>query len=115
MLKVYIGNATTEVDYTKYVVDQSISITKSINVPTTCSITLCNQDGAFVLPALRSYIRIYSTKYQRSLFTGFLTNDPARTFLAVGGAANQLFNFQLSFTSDEYLLNIKNVALIPTF
>lgn len=119
MLKVYIGTASNpDVDYTRYVVDQSLVITKSINVPTTCSLTLSNVDGNFTLPAERSYIRIYSTQYQRSLFTGFLTNDPARSFLGIGTNSSygqQLYNFNCAFTSDEYLLNIKNVGFIPTF
>lgn len=118
MLRFYINDGTGERDYTRYIVDQSTSIQKSLNVPSICSLSLCNYDGGFIMPAQRSYIRIYSEKYQRSLFTGFLTNDPTRSFLGMGRSTNnggQLYTFQCTFTSDEYLLNIKSVNFIPAF
>lgn len=129
MLKVYIDSGNGPVDYTRYVVGETIAIQRSLAVPSTCSFEMNNFDSVFQLPPLRSYVRIFSTKYNRSLFTGFITVDPQRTFLGLAkgplsyvnpgtyqqGTAGQLFNYKFALTSDEYLLNIKAVNFIPAF
>jgi hypothetical protein len=118
MLRVYINDGTGEKDYSNYVTSGSISIQHTLNAPSVCTLTMANLNEAFALFPQRSYIRIFSSKYQKSLFTGFLTNDPTRAFLGAGRPTNnggQIFNFTMEFTSDEYLLNIKSIAPIPAF
>lgn len=127
MLRVTIDSGAGEVDYTRYVTDGSISIQRSLNTPSTCTISLNNYDTSFVLPAQRSYMRIFSTLYNKPLYTGFLVNDPTYNFLAATPASStppqnppsptppQLFQYDLNFTSDEYLLQIKAIAFIPAF
>lgn len=120
MLKVFIGNASQgETEYTRFVVPNSISIQRTLNAPSICKMKLVNVDNTFTMPPLRSYIRIFSSQLERNLFTGWLTNDPTRSFVGLGPSAAdskfQIFNFDCVFTSDEYLLNIKSVPFIPAF
>lgn len=120
MLKVFISYGEThDVDYSRYIASGSIQITKSLNTPTTCSISMSNYDDAFVMPPQRCYVRIWSMQYKKNLFTGFLTNDPSKTFVGMGKSipsnGQQMYAFKFAFTSDEYLLNIKSVPFIPAF
>lgn len=127
MLRVTIDSGAGEVDYTRFVTDGSISIQRSLNTPSTCTISLNNYDTSFVLPAQRSYMRIFSTLYNKPLYTGFLVNDPTYNYLDATPKAStppqnppsptppQLFQYDLNFTSDEYLLQIKAIAFIPAF
>lgn len=119
MFKIYIDNGDGERDYTRYVVSQSVSISKSLNAPSTCSLSLQNADNIFRVPVPRSYIRVYSEKFQKNLYTGFLTNDPSASFVGLNRRVPdtnfQMYSFQCQFTSDEYLLNIKSVPFLPAF
>lgn len=121
MIKVYINNSDGkgDVDYTSYVLPSTIQIQKSLNVPTQCSMSLVGSDNSFKVPIPRSYIRIYSTVYMKYLFTGYLVTDPAIAFTglsqSVPGTNFQMYQYDLSCTSDEYLLNIKSVDFIPAF
>ena len=126
MLKVIFNYGQGDVDYTQYVVDGSISIQRGLNTPSSCSLSMVNYDRAFVMPPQRSYMRIYSTKYQRTLYSGFLTNDAAYNYQTDSVKAQQQqappaptrpqqFQYDLTFTSDEYLLQLKAVPFIPAF
>lgn len=122
MLKVFIstgGAGSQETDYSRYVASGSIKITKSLNTPTTLAIVMANYDDAFVMPPTHAYIRIWSTQNNAYLFTGFLTNDPTRTFAGLGksipSSGQQIYSFAFAFTSDDYMLNIKSVPFIPAF
>lgn len=121
MLKVLInnGDGNGDVDYTDYVLPGSISIQKSINIPTTCTISLVGFDNGFTVPVRHSYIKIYSTTNKRYLFTGFNTTEPANTFTGLSQKIPktnfQMYQYNLSCTSDDYLLNIKSVPFIPAF
>src|SRR5580658_9663059 len=81
MLIVTIDYGDGPVNVTNYVTENSISITDSINVPILCNLTLANVDDAFVTPPQSSYLAIYSTKFSRYLFTGFVTNTPEASYL----------------------------------
>lgn len=122
MLKVFIstgGSNGQENDYSRYVAPGSIQITRSLNTPSTLSIVMANYDDLFIMPPTHAYIRIWSTINKAYLFTGFLTNDPTRTFAGLGtrnpSNGQQIYNFGFTFTSDEYMLNIKSVAFIPAY
>lgn len=127
MLQVFINSGTGDVDYTRYVVAGSISIQRSLNTPSTCTLSLVNYDSVFALPAQRAYMRIFSTQYNRVLYSGFLVNDPTYNYLTNSAKVGfppldppsytppQMFQYDLNFTSDEYLLQLKAVAFIPAF
>lgn len=121
MIKILINNSDGlgDVDYTKYVMGSSISIQQSINVPTTCTLSVIGIDQNFKVPVRHSYIKIYSTVNKRYLFTGFNITEPAISFVGlsqkVPGTNFQMYQFNMSCTSDDYLLNIKSVPFIPAF
>ena len=109
-----------EQDYTRYVVESSIQITEQINIPSQMKFSMIPIGSAFVVPPGRSYVRLYSTNYEKSLFTGFVTVAPVLTYLArsdrvPASAGGQLFQYDFVCTSDEYLLNIKAIPFIPAY
>ncbi len=138
MIKLLINNGAGEIDYTKYVVENSLDIEDSLNTPTLLSFTLVNVDGSFVPPVRSAYVRLISTVSPLSLTgavisTGFITNTPEFKFLGMGQAAStylqpgvmpinafggnlfQFYEIDYKVTSDEYLLNTKAVPFIPAF
>ena len=117
MIKLLITWGGTTRDYTKYLDGSSVSIEEKINIPAQCTFALTPSDRTFVLPPQRAYVSLVSTQYDRSLFSGFIASEPVRTFQGVAGFANgtQLFQYGMTCTSDDYLLNIKAVPFIPAF
>lgn len=127
MLRITIDSGNGEVDYTQYVdADNPIQIQRSLNTPSTCTISLNNLDSTFRLPVQTSYLKIFSTQYNRLLFTGFLVNEPNPNYIAKHTASfpptnppsptpSQRFRYDFTFTSDEYLLQLKSIAFIPAF
>jgi len=118
-IKLTIDNGNGPIDYTRYVIPESIQIEDSINVPTLLSFQLCNIDNNFIVPVRSGYCRLSSGKFNAPIATGFVTSVPSRTFL---GMANNIpaFSFQryvydVQVTSDEWLLNVKTVPFIPPF
>ena len=124
-----------ETDYTRFVKQDSIQITEQINVPSQMTFSLFPLGTDFVIPPQHGYVKLYSTNTETSLFTGFIASAPVRTYLAPSQAAppmvssdmvvigdsdrvygpRQLFQFDITATSDEYLLNIKAVPFIPAY
>jgi hypothetical protein len=118
-LKLTIDNGNGPIDYTRYVLPDSITIEDSINVPTLLSFTLSNIDDNFVVPVRSAYCRFFSGKFNVPLATGFVTAFPSTTFL---GMANnipsfgfQRYTYDIQVTSDEWLLNVKTVPFLPPF
>ena len=110
------------VDCSRYVDFSQLKINEQINVPTTCTLVMHPIDTQFVCPPQRAYVKIWSTRYNRSLFTGFISAEPARAYLGrtvdIKGTAwegGQQLSYSMTVTSDEYLLNIKAVQFIPAF
>ena len=140
-MKVYINNGPNGTglgtDYTRYVIDGSLSIEDSLNVPTLITFQLSNIDQLFVVPRRSSYVTIVSEIYGvnggygsgKILATGFVTNEPERTFLGLsqgikstqippnvaGAFRNQIYSYNINVTSDEWLLNSNSVPYIPAF
>jgi hypothetical protein len=121
-IKIFINSGQGEVDYTRYVLSSSINIQESLATPATCALSMVNIDRTFTVPAQRSYIRIWSDKTGNTIFSGFLVNDPAYTYMArsaVGFSPSltfgQMLQYDFNFTSDEYLLQLKAVPFIPAF
>jgi len=118
-IQVLLNNGGGVVDITRYVLDGSLKVEDSINVPNLCNFTLGNIDNLFTPPVRNSYIQVFSTKESRFLFTGFVTSVPQVDHLGSGAnSPNTLFQRQsyvVQATSDEYLLNIKSIPFIPAF
>lgn len=119
MLKLTIDNGAGAVDYSQYVIPESITVQDSINVPTLLTFTLVNTDNAFVPPVRSAYCRLFSGKFGVPIATGFVSSAPSLTYL---GLANNIpkFNFQrysydVQVSSDEWLLNVKTVPFLPPF
>jgi hypothetical protein len=140
-MKVYINNGPNGVglgtDYTRYVIDGSLSVEDSLNVPTLITFQLSNIDQLFVVPRRSSYVTVISEIYApnggygsgKILATGFVTTEPERTFLGLsqgiesttlppniaGSFRNQIYTYNVNVTSDEWVLNANTVPFIPAF
>lgn len=135
-MRLLIQNDDTGVykDYTRYVVDGSLSIEDAINVPTLTTFILAATDSSFVIPKRSAYVNVVSDYYatgggyyngsnvKRSLATGFVTNEPEREYLGLSGSltgksqfGGQQFAYHMSVTSDEWQLNSRVIPYIPAF
>src|SRR5689334_10195075 len=105
---VTVGNSTK--DYSRYVVWNGLKIAERINMPTTVLLAVQPSDALFECPPQRAYVQIWSNKYQRSLFTGFVSSEPKSAFRGMrnagAGQGGQVFEYSITVTSDEHLLNI---------
>lgn len=120
MLKLTITTGGNEVDYTKFVDWTSLSIQSNVNVPRQLTVSVIPSSATFVVPVPRAYVRVYSSVTQRSLFTGFIASEPKGDYVSLAsfvsqGIRGQLFTYQLTCSSDEYLINTKSVPFIPAF
>lgn len=106
---------SVETDISSYVDWASVSIQEQINVPTQLTFNAYNKDSGFPAVVQRAYIQLFSTAFNRSLFTGFVASQPNAVFQGIRPGGVQLFQYQFICTSDEYLLNIKAVPFIPAF
>lgn len=138
-MRIYINTGpSTQVqfqDYTQYVVDGSLSVEDSINVPSLVAFNLGPSSNAFVVPPRSSYVKIVSEVYAEAggyltvgqsaltfgkiLATGFITNEPEREYLGLNQKLPKFQYQQLSYsikvTSDEWMLNTKIVPFVPAF
>jgi hypothetical protein len=123
------------VDYTRYVLDGSLTVEDSVNVPTLTTFQLSSIDDVMVVPSDSSYVRIVSEIYAQGggylqagqtpfangkvLATGFVTNQPAPQFLGLNpglpSRGYQQLTYNVNVTSDEYLLNCQTIPYIPAF
>lgn len=119
MLQLFITVGQTTVDYTRNLDQTTIQIQEQINLPATFNFSL-TPIGVFNAPPLHAYVQLYSSTYDRSLFTGFISAEPTRVFQSLAQAAatdqdGQLLQYQIVATSDEYLLNLKAIPFIPAY
>lgn len=120
MLRLTISVAGVPTDYTQYVDWKGLRIREEANLPSQISFALTPSTKVFQVPPARAYVQVYSTKYARSVFTGFVVAHPERKFLGLSqvaptSAQGQLYEYSVSCSSDEYLLNMKSVPFIPAF
>lgn len=126
-MKVLIDNGNGPQNYTEYVVDGTLSVEDSINVPTLLNFVLSPSNSAFTVPSRSAYVTVVSERYAsgggygqgKILATGFITNEPERQYLGISPILPK-FEFQqlaykINVTSDEWLLNSKVVPYIPAF
>jgi len=126
-MRVLINNGQGPQDYTKYVMDGTLTLEDSINVPTLITFLLCPTDNTFIVPRRSSYVTIVSDVLAPSggygsgkiLATGFITEEPERSFLGLGATSGPYkfikYSYSINVTSDEWLLNCKTVPYIPAF
>lgn len=115
MLQVTYTVGSTTVDITKYVDFKTLTIQEQINIPAQLNFSAYNYDPKFPTPVQRAYVRVFSTRFNRSLFTGYVSSQPNVDFQSVIAPGVQLFRFDFICTSDEHLLNVKAVPFIPAF
>src|SRR5580698_221475 len=136
-MKLWIDNGEGYKDYTTYVVDGTLTVEDSINVPTLTTFVLSPNDSSYQMPKRSAYMRLVSEVYASGSYnaegnytgggygqgkviaTGFISNQPEVEFL---GMTARLPNNQfqqvahhISVTSDEWLLNCKAIPYIPAF
>jgi hypothetical protein len=118
-IKLLINNGAGDVDYTNYVVPNSLVIGDSINQPTRLQCTLVNINSAFVVPKIGAYFKVFSSKYQKFLATGFITAEPVRKLQGPSRHAPttkfQLYLYDIIGASDEWLANVKSNPIIPAY
>lgn len=120
MIRLLISVGNIPQDYTANVDGSTLQIEEASNIPTVMTFSLIPTARNFQVPPQRAYVQLYSTLYERSLFTGFISCEPERQFLAKSltgpiAEGNQLFRYNITCTSDEYILNVKAVPFIPAF
>lgn len=100
------------INYTKYLAGK-ITKTDRYKDATLLDFALSPFDASFVRLVRGAYITINSTLYQK-VFTGYITNEPSLTYL---GHKNNvpIWGYVYQASSDEYVLNLKPVGVLPTF
>ena len=142
-MRLLIDSGHGFVDYTQYVVDGSISVEDSINVPTLLTFQLQPTRNSFVIPTRSCYVKLVSEIFAeptfvpaaprnpllqsgddinssgKVLFSGFITNSPDVEFLGLNqnlpSLNYQQNNYTFKATSEEWLLNSQAVPYIPAF
>src|SRR5580765_7061061 len=94
VLQLLIDNGNGPQDYSQYVISQSIQITDGINIPTLLSLKLANIDNNFIVPVQSAFAELYSTKHQSLLASGFVTNEPERSYLGLSQRV-EFYGFQV--------------------
>ena len=127
-------------DYTRYVVDGTLTTEDSINVPTLLNFVLAPTDNSFSIPKRSAYVRVTSDLYASGMYvssasgsqwtgggygqgkafaTGFISNAPEVEFLGMTPRQKQTgfqqVAYHINVTSDEWLLNCKALPYIPAF
>ena len=117
MIKLLITVGGQTQDYTQFLLQSSVQIIEQINIPAQMTFSLTPTGYQFAVPPQRAYVTLTSTNTGRSLFTGFISAAPVCTYLAKAGivTGGQLFQYDITATSDEYLLNVKAVPFIPAY
>lgn len=114
MIQLIITVGPTTKDYTRFLDGSSVDLTERINIPSQMIFNLEPIGSDFVLPPQRAYVQLYSSRYDRSLFTGYITSAPVATYKGLANAG-QHFQYKIVATSDDYLLNSKAIPFIPAF
>src|SRR5690349_21569697 len=99
-------------DYMKYVYN---GLTKDdrTNDPKLLDFGLVPWDASFVKLTRGAYITLTNSTYG-TWYTGFITNDPELEYLGTKSGV-PVHGFVYEATSDEYLLNLKNIGIVPPF
>jgi len=123
-LEIDNGDHRGRVDYTRYLVspeESSPVLRDRMNLPSLLDFSLVPADLAFMTPRRSAYVRLTGLadalppggpRLLGALFTGYITNEPAVEYLGKNNAG-PVYGFRCQATSEEYLLNIKHLGVIP--
>jgi hypothetical protein len=106
--------AGASTDYVRYLFGSPQKTDRYLD-STLLDFSLASGDNpAFVKLQRGAYITINSTKYGK-WFTGYITTDPELEYLGVNAAHQPVWGYRYQATSDEYLLSLKAIGVMPTF
>lgn len=120
------GDNRGRVDYTRYLTapDRSpAALYDRMNQPTLFDFALVPADERFVPPGRHAFVLLTGLadalppggpRVSGPLFTGFITNEPAIEFLGIQNG-QPVHGYRYQATSEEYLLNVKRIGVLPPF
>jgi hypothetical protein len=125
-LRIDNGDFRGRVDFTRYLAapERSPAVLRDrMNQPSLLDFTLLPADTRFVVPRRSAFVIVEGLadalppggpRAPGPLFTGYITNEPAIEFL---GTVNgrPVHGYRCQATSEEYLLNVKRIGLLPPF
>lgn len=126
VLRIDNGDNRGRVDYTRYLAspDRSPAVLRDrMNLPTLFDFTLVPADQGFVPPRRSAFVHLEGLadslppggpRVPGPLFTGFITNEPIVEFLGTFNG-QPVHGYRCQATSEEYLLNVKRIGLLPPF
>jgi hypothetical protein len=101
-------------DYLKYLNGQPKKVSRQ-SEPDSLEFSLIPADGSFVKMRRGWYINLNSVTYP-NWFTGYITNDPELEYLGTTGTSHTpTWGYRYRATSDEYILNLKPIGIVPAF
>lgn len=125
-LRIDNGDGGGRADYTRYLAspDHSPAVLRDrINQPSLLDFTLVPADARFVVPRRSAFVILEGLadalppgwpRAHGALFTGYITNEPAIEFLGIFNG-RPVHGYRCQATSEEYLLNVKRIGLLPPF
>jgi hypothetical protein len=120
------GDLRGRVDYTRYLAAPSQSpmvLRDRLNLPALLDFVLLPADEEFVPPRRSAYVRLTGLadalppggpRVPGALFTGYVTSEPVMEYIGVRNGA-PLYGYRVEATSEEYLLNVKRIGVVPPF
>lgn len=122
ILQIDNADGLGSVNYTRYLTapDRSPAVLRDrINLPALLDFSLVPADELFTPPRRGAYVRLTGLANSQPpapqpLFTGYITNEPAGEFLGVMHG-QPVHGYRCQTTSEEYLLNVKRIGLLPPF
>lgn len=114
------------VDYTRYLASPSRSplvLRDRVNLPALLDLSLVPADAYFLPPHRSAYVRLTGLadalppggpRVPGAIFTGYVTSEPVIEYLGLHNGS-PLYGYRLQATSEEYLLNIKRIGVLPPF
>jgi hypothetical protein len=100
-------------DYRKYLFNEKVTKTDNKNAPTLFEFSLAPTDASFVKLVRGNYITFNTVTYP-NWFTGFIINDPELVYLGTKASA-PVFGYKYQAMSDELILNLKPIGIVPPF
>jgi hypothetical protein len=126
LLRIDNADFRGRVDYTRYLVSPERSpavLRDRMNLPALFDFALVPADDRFVVPRRSAFVHLEGLadalppggpRVPGPLFTGYITNEPAIEFLGIANG-RPLHGYRYQATSEEYLLNVKRIGLLPPF
>lgn len=105
--------AGTSADYLRYLGERPTKTDRK-NEPSTLAFSLIPIDGSFVKLVRGNYIKLDTVTYP-NWFTGYITTDPELTYIGTNSSHQPVFGYKYSAVSDEYILSLKPLGIVPPF